>query len=199
MIYLLRHGEIEGAGTRRFVGQVDVKLSQTGMEQAHCWNNFFNGMSFDIVVSSSLSRAVKTAEIVSNLTEDAIVLNNSFNEINLGQWDGKTFSQIRSDFPEAWADRGNDLANYRPPGGESFSDLSRRVLPAFIKITASFSGNILIAGHAGVNRVILCNLLKKPLDKLFQIPQDYGAMSLIDNIHGNLIVKEVNNSPGPPC
>ena len=37
MIYLLRHGEIELSGKKRYVGQVDLPLTQKGEFQAHWW------------------------------------------------------------------------------------------------------------------------------------------------------------------
>jgi len=181
MIYLLRHGEIKGAGTKRFIGQTDVGLSQKGMDQAGCWQNYFADITLDRVFASPLSRTVQTAEIVSGLARNKILLMDELKEIALGSWDGKTFAEVKENFPGEWAKRGNDLSGYTPPGGESFSDLSNRVLPLFYKITAQISGNILMVAHAGVNRVILCTLLKKDLKDLFTIPQDYGCLNIISN------------------
>ncbi len=42
MIYLLRHDEIKGASTKRFIGQTDVDLSEAGLEHAALWQNYFS-------------------------------------------------------------------------------------------------------------------------------------------------------------
>ncbi|MBI5896369.1 MAG: histidine phosphatase family protein, partial [Desulfobacterales bacterium] len=76
--------------------------------------------------------------------------------------------------------RGRDLEGYRPPGGESFGDLRSRVVPAFERIIAQATANILIVGHAGVNRVILCHLLGMPLAHLFRLGQDYAGLNIIE-------------------
>ncbi len=46
-------------------------------------------------------------------------------------------------------------------------------------ILENLRGNLLVVGHAGVNRVILCHLLGMPLDRLFSIAQDFATLSII--------------------
>ena len=200
MIYLLRHGEIKGASTKRFIGQTDVGLSQAGLDQAASWQKYFSHIHMDHVFASPLSRTVDTARIVSGLTGDALVRVNEFKEINLGDWDGKSFAEIKRDFPDQWEERGKDLTGYRPPLGESFHDLYRRVVPAFDMISLDNSRkNILMVAHAGVNRMILCHLLSKKLENLFSIPQAYGCLNIIDNQGKRFLVQAMNISPEHDC
>jgi probable phosphoglycerate mutase len=196
MIYLLRHGEITGASTKRFIGQTDVKLSRTGLDQADFWQTYFSGIHLDRVFTSPLSRTVRTAEIVSGLAREEITLVEELKEINLGEWDGKTVKEVKESFPGEWEKRGHDLTSYRPPLGESFSDLSQRILPVFQRISTENSGNILIVAHAGVNRMILCRLLNKKREDLFTIPQAYGCLNIIDNGKTELQVQEIDREPG---
>ena len=56
----------------------------------------------------------------------------------------------------------------------------RRVVPVFEQIADTASGPVLIVGHAGVNRVILCRVLGMPIRKLFSIRQNYGALNIIE-------------------
>jgi probable phosphoglycerate mutase len=87
--------------------------------------------------------------------------------------------EVRQRFPEEYKRRGENLSDYRPRTGESFSDLRRRIVPVFERIVGGMGGNILIVGHAGVNRTILCHVLGMPLANLFRIEQPYGSMSII--------------------
>jgi probable phosphoglycerate mutase len=196
MIYLLRHGEITGASTKRFIGRTDVGLSRAGLAQAGFWQGYFSKIHIDRVFTSPLSRAVRTAKIVSGRKMNQITVKDELKEIDLGQWDGKTFKQIKEKHPDQWEKRGNDLTGYRPPLGESFSDLHERILPAFHGISSENSGNILIVAHAGVNRMILCSLLNKDVKDLFTIPQKYGCLNMIGNEKNELQVQEVNLVPG---
>jgi probable phosphoglycerate mutase len=93
--------------------------------------------------------------------------------------------------------RGENLESYRPPGGESFSDLASRVVPVFGSIVKNAEGgNLLIVAHAGVNRVILCHGLGMPLANLFRICQDYGCMNILELSGGSLRLKAMNILPG---
>jgi alpha-ribazole phosphatase len=103
-------------------------------------------------------------------------------EINLGEWESRTFAEIEKGFPDEFWKRGADIVHYRVPGGESFDDCRRRVLEAFHEILGA-SKNIFIAGHAGANRIILCYIMGVPLQKLFKIRQEYGCLSIISGKH----------------
>lgn len=136
------------------------------------------------------------ATIVSGFKSNTVTLTDELREINLGKWDGRPVAEIREKFPREWEKRGKDFTGYRPPLGESFSDLSRRVIPAFHKIATENQGNILMVAHAGVNRMILCDLMHKKIDALFTIPQDYACLNLIDNRSTPFKVQEINLRAG---
>ena len=54
---------------------------------------------------------------------------------------------------------------------------------------------MLIVGHAGVSRAILCHLLGIPLANLFRLGQDYGSLSIIDNEKGEMRLVAMNLTP----
>ena len=97
----------------------------------------------------------------------------------MGDWDGKTFSELRAKYPKQFKERGEDLANYTPPLGESFADCSKRVIPVFESLAKSEGSTLLIVAHAGVNRVILCHVLGMPLQNVFCFEQSYGCFNVI--------------------
>ena len=104
-------------------------------------------------------------------------------------------SEVRRLFPQEYDRRGADLAGYRPAGGESFADLSARVLPAFEEVVQQSGENLLIVGHAGVNRVILCHLLGMPLANLFRLEQEYGCLNILEYTAGAWVVRRIGCVP----
>jgi broad specificity phosphatase PhoE len=180
MIYLLRHGQIEGDGLRRFIGWTDPPLSEKGRETARKWRDALSDIAFGEIVCSDLRRSKETATIIA--AGRRISSMPEFREIGLGAWDGMPRDGIRAGQPDAWRQRGADMAGFRPPGGESFADLSERVLPSFHRIAAVYTrqdDHALIVGHAGVNRLILCHLLGMNLENMFRLGQDYGGLTRI--------------------
>ncbi len=194
-IYLLRHGEPDSVGERRFVGQVDPPLSEKGLEQAHFWQRKWAKEEFDRICCSDLIRAHQTAKIIAGDRPQEIAVMPQLREIGLGAWDGLLMAEVRRRFPLEWKRRGVDLAGYRPPGGESFADLQRRIIPRFDDLVANSSGKVLVVGHAGVHRVILCHILGIPLNNLFRLAQDYGHLSIVDCSREPLRLRALNIGP----
>jgi probable phosphoglycerate mutase len=195
-LYLLRHGEIDEQYRGRFVGQIDLPLSERGVTQARWWQRALATTPFGRVYCSDLSRSQRTAEIIAENKQGFIEIMPELREINLGKWEGISMAEVKARSPEEWKKRGDDLEGYRPPGGESFSDLASRILASFQKILHAAEGNRLIVGHAGTNRVILCHVLGMPLANLFRIDQDYGCLNIIECSEGRFRLKMMNMKPG---
>lgn len=195
LLYMMRHGAIKAAKEKRFVGQIDPPLGPDGRQQSERLGLQLRDISFSRVWCSDLKRAYETAAIVCRDRGLEIQPAPELREINLGQWDGMAMSQIREQFPDLWQARGEDIGDFRPPGAESFADLQQRVVPFIRRIAAESAGNTLIVTHAGVIRVLLCQVLGMPLSQLFRIHLDCGGITLIQDINGMSRVKAVNFSP----
>jgi len=194
-IYLLRHGEIVGSEKKSYIGQTDVSLSPKGLRQAAWWKEELSRVEFEKVFSSDLMRAFDTARIVSGIPDLDIEATSQLREINLGDWEGELMADIKTRFPYAWEERGRHMKSFRTPNGESFQDLHERVIPVFLKIMTEVHGNVLVVAHAGVNRMILCHIFKRPIQELFSIPQDYAALNLIEYREGGPLVSKINRTP----
>ncbi|MBC2744196.1 MAG: alpha-ribazole phosphatase [Desulfosarcina sp.] len=180
-ILLLRHGEVQAeTDEKRFIGQVDLPLSDMGRHQAQCWWKCLSDAPLERIISSDLSRCMETARIIAAHRSMNVAPLAGLREINLGQWDGMSFRKVKERWPDAFQKRGMEIARFRPPEGESFLDLQQRVVSVFEKAVDQTGKNILIVAHAGVNRMILCHLLGMPPENLFRIAQGWGAMNLID-------------------
>ncbi len=195
-IYLVRHAAVAGGdGTRRCLGQLDPDLSPLGVRQAEELGRALRHRPLQAVFTSDLRRALRTAGLIAKGRDCRPEPVRELREIGLGDWEGRTFAQVRARYPREYEQRGRDLAGYRPPGGESFADLQERVLPAFTAATEKTAGDFLIVAHAGVNRVILCHLMGRPLQELFSIPQDYAGVSILSEHRGTYRVVAVNVGP----
>ena len=179
-IYLIRHGEIAAAAPRRFVGRLDLAMTEKGHRQMRGlarWLAFSQAAAspspfFQRVVCSPLDRCRQGADILCSRLGGAPEVIEELAEIDLGAWEGLTAAEVRDRLPGAWEARGRDLAGYRPKGGESFGDLMRRVWPVLARIAGDGdAGRVAVVAHAGVNRVLLCRLLGMDLANLFRLEQ----------------------------
>jgi len=196
-IFLVRHAEPLGIDQqKRYLGQQDPDLSPLGIRQAEKLCQALQGYPVQSVFTSDLLRAARTAALIAENHYCKLEKISEFREISLGKWEGKTFQEVQTQYPEEYAQRGRDIVNYRTPGGESFADLQKRVLPAFSKVIEKTKGDLVIVAHAGVNRVILCHLMQRPLEELFSIPQDYAAVNTLRENRGSYCVVTVNMDMG---
>lgn len=178
-IFLVRHGDIGLGREKRYIGRSDLPLSALGEKQAAILKEIFSRVSLDDIYCSDLVRAQQTADIIASAQHIVPIPRVELQELNMGDWDGKAFSEIRAKYPYEFKERGEDIVKYRPPLGESFSDCYKRVIPVFESLAKSAGAKILIVGHAGVNRVILCHVLGLSLENVFRVEQSYGCVNLI--------------------
>ncbi|HYA43322.1 MAG TPA: histidine phosphatase family protein [Syntrophobacteraceae bacterium] len=196
-IYLARHGAVVHRGDiKRYIGQTDLPLSTEGVRQAEMLAEKLKDTELAAIYCSDLRRSVDTAQTVSRLHGLRPIADPRLRELSLGEWEGFSFDEVRTLFPAEYEERGRDIVNYRPSGGESFLDCARRVMPALYGALGATGGDILIVGHAGVNRILLCHALGKPIDEIFDIDQDYGCLNLIQYSDFAFELEILNEIPG---
>ena len=178
-IFLVRHGHIDNGPVRRFVGQRDLPLSPLGTAQAVSLGGTQVFDNVARIVASDLHRTLATAGFIADPRGLTVEPHAEMREICLGDWEGQTVESIRSEYADEYNKRRHNLENYRTPGGESFSDLGRRVLPVFQELVTETAGDLAIVTHLGVIRVIICRLLGIPLNNLFMLDHDYGAYTVL--------------------
>src|SRR5262245_43881455 len=172
-IYLVRHGSVIGAETRRFIGHLDVPLSSLGERQVAAVAARLRDADLAAVYSSDLARARRSAEIVAAPHGLAAIERPALREFDMGRWEGLTGEEIHAlDAAgyEAWM---GDVAGYQFPGGENLEQLAARAWPAFEEIVAAHVGGaVAVIAHGGTNRVLLCRALGLAPARLLALGQD---------------------------
>jgi probable phosphoglycerate mutase len=191
-IYLMQHGDIRRDNVRRYIGQADMELNTSGRSQAVNWRRELADIPLKRIYCSDLSRSHETACIIAEGRNAPVQSLPKLREINLGAWDGLEMDEVRSIYSDEYEKRGADMVYYRPPAGECFADVAARVIPLFEEIVRNATGNHLIVGHAGTNRVILSHILGMPLENIFRLPQEYGCLNVIDCCRERSRLREIN-------
>jgi alpha-ribazole phosphatase len=190
-VLLIRHGAVVGDADRRFLGATDWPMSEKGEAQIHDLAERLKArFAIATIYCSDLARSRRTAELISAGGETPIHVRPALREIDLGAWEGALRSDVARSQPAEYERRGRDFEGFRPPGGESFSDLAQRVLPFWRSLIADDQDDVTaVAGHCGVNRVILCDALGMPLANLFHIGQRPGCVNVIEGRVGAPVVR----------
>jgi broad specificity phosphatase PhoE len=133
-----------------------------------------------------LTRAAETARIVLGLQKKklcAVEQDPSLREINMGEWDGLTKGEIEEGYVDIFRERGKDVENVTPPGGESLGQLRARGVAAFERITEESKGlrNVLIAAHGAIMWSIVSGLFDLPPGSLYRFGLDFCGVHLIEH------------------
>lgn len=164
-VLLVRHGETEWNLLRRIQGQIDVDLSPRGELQARLLGQHLRGAAPDLVVSSDLTRARRTAELACDALDGCrIELDIDIRELVLGAFEGRLVSELAAEFPDEYQAWRRDALRHRPPGGEQLHELQGRCRRALQRwLPEVKGGRLLLVSHGGPIRALTLCLLGLPL------------------------------------
>jgi broad specificity phosphatase PhoE len=177
---LLRHGQTPMSVQKRYAGRSDPPLTEAGVQPAAAAAKRLASAGFGVIVTSPLLRTVQTAQAVAAVTGAAVVTDDGFRETDFGAWEGLTFAEVRERWPaelSAW------LADpeIAPPGGESFTDVSARVIAALDRVLAVRAGQtVLIVSHVTPIKTLVAAALLAPPAALYRMHLDVAALCEID-------------------
>jgi broad specificity phosphatase PhoE len=152
-ILLARHGESDWNRSKQWQGWADRPLTELGRRQAAELAARLEETELDAVYSSDLQRARETAEIVARTKDLAVESTPDLREVDVGSWSGLTRAEAEARFPEAygrWLQGGEGWED-----GETYQEMSARVLSALQRIAAAYPGDrVLVVAHGGSIRAV---------------------------------------------
>lgn len=161
-IYIVRHGETNANREGYLQGWTNEPLNENGREIAKITGLGMNGIKFDYCISSPLSRARETAEIILRASRNyvSMELENRIKEINFGDFERISIKDERViQFLQQ-----PDI-DYKYPNGESISDVMCRA-QAFLRelINRNDGKTYLVSTHGCTLRAMLNYLYSNPIE-----------------------------------
>ena len=164
-LILIRHGQSVWNAANRFTGWTDVELSEVGVSEAEEAGRILSSHRIDVVHTSDLIRAQKTAEIIMSLNESSEGYSTKFdwrlNERNYGSLQGlnkaETAEKYGAEQVHIWR-RSFDVA---PPDGESLEMTAERTIPYFeeeILPDLQAGKGVLVSAHGNSLRSIVMHI-----------------------------------------
>jgi alpha-ribazole phosphatase len=192
-LYLIRHGEVEGAAAGRLLGRTDTPLSLQGLEQSRQVAQRVSSARLSAIYSSDLQRARVFAEAIANRQGLEVQHGPAWREIDMGEWEGRTIASLHDQAPEQVAQLFNDPVSFKYPGGESFAAFTARVQRALEQLLITHgTGEVALVAHGGVCRAIIGSALGMPTRNWLLLAQDYGCLNVIDWYDVNPVLRLLN-------
>lgn len=152
-LLVTRHGETTWNVLNKICGRTDAPLTPHGIEQAHALAQKLCGTQIDTIISSPLSRAKETAQIIQSVCGGELLVDERLIEQDYGIFEGE------DRFSEAFLANKRQFA-CRYPSGESMMMLAHRVYGLLDELktdnhdTDNHDKTVLLVCHNGVCRVI---------------------------------------------
>jgi probable phosphoglycerate mutase len=157
-ILLARHCETEWNVLGKLQGHTDIALNDTGRAQARSLAATVADAGIAAVLTSDLSRARQTGEIVATtLGLGAPMIDPDVRERRFGVFEGLTVGECATQHPDAW--QAWRAQTGTPPGGETRELAITRMTNALARIAAADGGPVLVVSHGGVMRLWLMHVL----------------------------------------
>ena len=144
-IYLVRHGQVNH-NLKKIYSNEDEDLNETGIKEAYELREKLENISYDVIISSPLKRALHTANIINSKNKE-IIIDERLRERNPGNLSGKPLEVTNRE--EYW----NYYAKIQYGTSENIRDFFDRVKDFLDELKTREYKSIIIVAHSGISKV----------------------------------------------
>ena len=207
-VVLLRHGQTLYSAEGRYAGRADIPLTDEGHRHAHRAGQWLRHLNVTAAVTSPALRCRQTLDDVNEelsavdsgsggvgpegLSVDVV---DDLIELDFGQWDGRTFEDVREQFSRVHEQWFQDWT-VAVPGGESVQEVDHRVHDALSYVVGQHWGkNIVLVSHVTPIKSILRRALCAEPQFFIRLHLDTSAISIVDFYSdGRVCVHAINST-----
>jgi uncharacterized phosphatase len=147
-ICIVRHGQTDWNKDRRLQGRTDIDLNETGERQAADARDYLYNEEWDVMITSPLKRAKRTAEIINERLQLPLLEMEEFAERYFGEAEGLLIEESRRKYP-----------NGGSPGQETREEVVDRAIRGVKEIQRRFPDkNVLLIAHGALIGLLLAEL-----------------------------------------
>lgn len=167
-IIIVRHGESESNRTHSLAGFIDLDLTDVGYKQAEETAAHLADVQIDAVYSSSLQRAIHTAEPHAKRRGLSVIACDELRELYCGEWEGKLVADLAVQYPVTYAEGFlKHFGTSRADGGESMIECGNRVYAKILEIAKRHEGEtVLVVSHGGAIRMFWAMICGIPAEEI---------------------------------
>jgi broad specificity phosphatase PhoE len=190
--FLIRHGSCSGLNQTLWGRTPGICLNEKGQLQAQRLADRFKNVKLNAIYSSPLERALQTATVIAHTMNLEVRRSEAVNEINFGEWTGKTFERLSND--EHWRRFNRHRSMTTVPGGELFLEVQNRIVKELGALAEQHGkASIAIISHADVIRAAVAYFAATPIDMIdrFEIAPCSVSVVAVAADHSTLLT--INN------
>ena len=180
-IVLVRHSSVDAIGNWLAGRRLGLPLNDHGLNEATTLVDRMACFPITAIYSSPMQRAVETASPLAQRLNLEIRVRDEFNELDFGEWTGKTFDEL--DSLNAWRRFNQFRATASIPGGESMLAVAARMVTGIESLRELHHDHhdhcVAIFSHADPIRAAIAHYVGMHLDFLPRIDIDLASISVL--------------------
>jgi probable phosphoglycerate mutase len=176
--FLVRHASMDGLGHRIVGRELGLHLNQQGRAEAERLAERLAQIPFSGIYSSPMERAQDTANAIARVLELHVSTEAGMNEIDYGDWTGKTFNEL--DRLAEWRRYNTCRHAAQIPGGESMPQLLQRAGQTVERLRKSHDGDMVaLVSHADWIRAVAAHYTGASFDVLQKFEVNPASISVL--------------------
>ena len=166
----------------KFLGSADIPLNEKGRRQAGYMKEALKDTQIDVIYSSPMLRAYETGVIIKGDRDVAVMKDDELREIGCGKWEGLDGNEVEERFQGQIYLWGNRPEDCRIEGGDTFQEVSDRIIQAFWRIVRENRGKtILITSHMICLTLLMLHFEGKRINEMWNVkPIGNAALNMIE-------------------
>lgn len=199
-IYIARHALTNGHYKKIVLSWTPgICLNEEGKQQAFKLAETLIPVTFSKIISSPIERAFETASIVAESKGLKVIKDEHFAEWYMGDWTGRTFTDIKNDFPEDYKIWRTTPEKLMVEHAETLQGVSERTIEG-LKILADKyrDDTILVVSHKDPIRAMLTQLLGIPVSGIKRIDVEMASITRIRFNNEHFVLDMLNYIPWKP-
>lgn len=195
--YLVRHASYDRLGSVLAGWTPGVHLNLKGMLEARHLAERLSAFPIDIVFTSPLDRCRETAALIADRLGKPVYVDESFGEIQFGDWTGRTLAELEP-LPEFQQfQRRRSLV--RIPNGESMSEVQVRAALGLRLLNQAYPhGGVVVVSHVDVLKAMIADAIGLSLDEIGRFHVDPASITTIERTPWETRLVKLNDAGGLP-
>ncbi len=182
LIILVRHGECEGNIKGIFRGRTDFPLNKRGLVQAQELARELKKFPVKYIYTSPLSRSRQTAEAISQQCGVEVKIEEQFNNIQLGSWEGPFKKEIAREYPKEWELWVYNPEKLRIKDMETLYGVQKRAKACLDNLVSKHGGETLVVvSHRAILKPLIAACLNIASPYFWKIHLDTASYSLLSH------------------
>lgn len=195
-LILVRHGQTEWNKEQIFRGSKDVELDKTGRKQAGALGNRLKNRKIDAIYSSSLKRAMSTAEAISRHQGLAVMVGPGLVDMSFGEWEGHSHQEVMRLYPKQYLVWRENPWKAKIPGASNIRDVQNQSMKAVLGMVSDnpMDSTIVVVTHRVILKLILMKMLNMQPEGFWNIKLSPCGLTVVETDGKKFVLSCLNDT-----